>query len=229
MRYNANIFNFDFSRLDGELLAIGMIIAVLLFVLAAAICVLTYVFQGIGLFTIARRRKISNYGLAWVPVGNMWIMGSIADNFSVKTSGWDKKLRHWILWLFIGAYVFCGIGYVFILFTGFYTEMHYIYSAGLIGLIIGGIAMLLIGAGALVAALVLEYISLYRVYKSCKPENAVIFIILSILFNITIPFFLFAMRNSDEGIPKTVQREQVPYIADVYYTVAGDGQNGNEN
>ena len=53
------------------------LIAVL--IITIAICVVMYVFEALSLFTIAKRRGIPNYGLAWVPVGNMWIVGKLAD------------------------------------------------------------------------------------------------------------------------------------------------------
>ena len=40
--------------------------------------------------------------------------------------------------------------------------------------------------------------ALYRLYRMYKPENAVLFLVLSIIFAITQPFFLFSMRNNQE-------------------------------
>ena len=42
------------------------------------------------------------------------------------------------------------------------------------------------------------YGALYRLYRMYKPENAVLFLVLSIIFAITQPFFLFSMRNNQE-------------------------------
>lgn len=46
--------------------------------------------------------------------------------------------------------------------------------------------------------------ALYRLYRMYKPENAVLFLVLSIIFAITIPFFLFSMRNNQEDEYLTV-------------------------
>ncbi|MEI3416017.1 MAG: hypothetical protein V8Q43_00305 [Christensenellaceae bacterium] len=47
---------------------------------------------------------------------------------------------------------------------------------------------------------VFTYITYYKVYRSCSPDNAVLFLVLSILFSFLTPFFLFACRNKDDGL-----------------------------
>ena len=54
-----------------------MIYNVLMFGLSIA----AYVLQALGLYTIAKRRGISNPWLAWVPVAWVWVLGSISDQF----------------------------------------------------------------------------------------------------------------------------------------------------
>lgn len=51
-----------------------------------------------------------------------------------------------------------------------------------------------------VALLVFMYMALYRIYKSCSPDNAVLLLVLSIIFSVITPFVLFALRNKDEGM-----------------------------
>ena len=48
---------------------------------------------------------------------------------------------------------------------------------------------------------VFAFISLYYVYKSCNPDTAVVFLVLSIVIPATMPFFLLADRNLDRGCP----------------------------
>lgn len=55
-----------------------------------------------------------------------------------------------------------------------------------------------------------QYIALYRIYKSCDPKNTTLFLVLSILFNITMPFFLFACRKKDLGMPQPEAPEGEP-------------------
>ena len=56
-------------------------------------------------------------------------------------------------------------------------------------------------AVAAVAAAVIRFIALYDVFRSLDPDNAVLFLVLSILFGITEPFFLFFNRDKDAGMP----------------------------
>ena len=52
----------------------GFLSILLFFVLVVGL--VFYVFESIGLYTLAKRRGLQYPGLAWVPVANMWILGS---------------------------------------------------------------------------------------------------------------------------------------------------------
>ena len=64
--------------------------------------------------------------------------------------------------------------------------------------------------------------ALYDVYRSMDPNNAVLYLVLSILFRPTEPFFLFFNREKDLGMPPRKHRfvEEQPPVQDyVYETV----------
>lgn len=61
-----------------------------------AISIAMYVLQALGLQAIAKRRGIQNAWLAWLPIGNIWVMASIADDFKQKAQGKQRKLRYWV-------------------------------------------------------------------------------------------------------------------------------------
>ena len=63
-----------------------------------------YVLQALGLYTIANRRGIQNPWLAWIPLGAVWILGSIHDDYMARR-GQKKKLRVAILALYIAIVV----------------------------------------------------------------------------------------------------------------------------
>ena len=65
----------------------------------------------------------------------------------------------------------------------------------------------------LIAVLVIRYIAMYDLYTSCTPQNNVLFLVLSIFFSVTEPFFVFFIRNKDEGMPP---RRQQPRFEQVY-------------
>ena len=61
-----------------------------------AVSIALYVLQALGLYAIAQRRGIARAWLAWVPIGNLWLLASIADDFKQKTRGKQRKLRYWL-------------------------------------------------------------------------------------------------------------------------------------
>lgn len=62
-------------------------------VLLDLLSIALYVLYALGLYTIASRRGIPNAWLAWLPVGNVWILGAIADDYRSRQTGKKHKLR----------------------------------------------------------------------------------------------------------------------------------------
>ena len=54
------------------------------------------------------------------------------------------------------------------------------------------------------------YIAYYDLFRSCKPNNAVLFLVLSIFVGVTTPFFLFFNRKKDGGMPPRCDVPQAP-------------------
>ena len=59
--------------------------------ISSVISIVFYIFSSIGLYTIAKRRGIPGAGWAWVPLGNLWILGSIADQYDLVAKNAKKK------------------------------------------------------------------------------------------------------------------------------------------
>ena len=78
----------------------GLLVA---FVVLACFVVM-YVFQSIGLYTIAKRRGIANPGLAWVPVAYSWILGSVSDQYQYVVRGKVCNRRKILLGLAIAGF-----------------------------------------------------------------------------------------------------------------------------
>jgi hypothetical protein len=49
--------------------------------------------------------------------------------------------------------------------------------------------------------LVIWFIALYDLYRSCDPNNAVAYLLLTIFVNWLTPVFLMIVRKKDEGMP----------------------------
>ena len=56
-----------------------------------------YIFGGIGLYTICRRRCIPNAWMAWVPVLQVWVLGSVSDQYRYVAKGQVKSKRKVLL------------------------------------------------------------------------------------------------------------------------------------
>jgi hypothetical protein len=66
-------------------------------------------------------------------------------------------------------------------------------------MVILAVAMVMVVVSIVYA--VFYYIALYDVYRSCKPDNATLFLVLTILLGVVYPFFLLSCRRMDLGMP----------------------------
>lgn len=194
---------------DPELLA--MITSILVTVLAVVgiLSIVMYIFSSLGFYTLAKRRGIRAPGLAWIPIGGtQWILGSLSDQYASLTGAKLRCSRHILLW---GELVLTAAAIPLLVFA------IQLLTATLAGQDVTMQLMQLNGVQTLlnlasIALSVMIYIALYKVYKSCDPKHAVLFLVLSIIFNITLPFFVFACRNKDLGMPQPDggEEEQLP-------------------
>ena len=170
----------------------GILIVLLLLVLACV--VLFYVFEGIGLYTMGKRRGVQAPWLAWL-VPN-FVIGAIADDYDERTKGKSMGLRWIMLGLTIGTIVLSNIGW-----GGVMRSLMEDYYYGYNSYGAGSSILMLISSLAGIALLVFNYIALLRVYKSANPQSAVTLLVLSIIFPVIVPFVLFAQRKKDSGMP----------------------------
>ncbi len=196
-----------------------MIAFVLIMVL---ITVVMYVLQAIGLQKIARRRGIKRPWLAWIPLGEYWILGSISDRYHHVCRGGDRGRRKLLLGLMaVTLLVSCVRTFItwkevwqlyqdpFALLNMDTWEIEEWALAVETKTSLGPLMDLAVSV-AEIAGLVFYYICLYDLYTSCRPDLRVVFLVLSIIFSVTVPFFVFACRNAEMGMPP--KRPQLPYM-----------------
>ena len=195
-------FEFDYAM--GEMMAEGIagffLIFLLLFVvIMLAVGVTMYVLQALGMYTIAKRRGIHHPWLSWLPIGNMWILGSISDQYQYVAKGKIRNRRKVLLGMMIAIEVLSVLYSVtnVAMMIGIASE-----GSGMVGASAAG-AILLYAVLLIVAivASVFQYIALFDLYKSCNPDDAVLYLVLSILFSISMPVFMFISRKKDLGMP----------------------------
>ncbi len=173
-----------------------------------------YVLTALALYTVAQRRGIKNAWLSWVPVVNCWIIGSLSDQYRYVVKGEVKNKRKILLILNIVSWIvsMAMIAVLVVMVVGVTNQA--ISGAAeeemleaVFGPLMGILGLCLPMAGIGIATAVIRYMAMYDIYTSCTPKNNVIFLVLSIIFGITEPFFLFFTRNMDEGMPP---RQQEP-------------------
>ena len=185
--------------------------------LVSAFGIATYVLRALGLYTIAKRRGINHPWMGWVPVLDLWVLGCISDQYQYVVKGKDKNKRKWLLGLniaiavvYIVLFVFCGIAVAGVISgaTGGLREKQLLTAlmGPATGLLICLIPLVIIA----IAVAVIRYVAFYDLYTSCNPQNNVLFLVLSIFFSVTEPFFVFFIRNKDEGMPPRRQPQYVP-------------------
>lgn len=195
------------AEADMVLAVIGIYLAIL--GVALLLSLVLYVFQSIGLHKMGRTCQVQNAWLAWLPIGNLYVIGALAqcDN---RVCG-KKGLPYRVLLPVGGAVTICTsiatvvlmlslIGQVVIaeLSSNGYLED----TAVGFGLALGPLVMLtLLLMVVSVATAVLEYIALYRIFHLFDRQNATLYIILSIFVTVSLPIILFILRNRQPGAP----------------------------
>ncbi len=179
--------------------------------------IVSYVLTSLALYTIAKRRGINHPWLAWIPVANYWLIGSLSDQYQYVVRGRNCSKRKWLLILEILSYALAVAAMIFagtMLVQVVAAAMGGSGEAYLMDIVLGslmrilGVCLPLLGIGIAVA--IIYYMALYDIYKSMDPSNCVLFLVLSILFGVTQPFFLFFNRNKEQGMPP---RKQNPAFA----------------
>lgn len=183
-------------------------IASLMSIPSSLLQIAVYVFSSLALYTIAKRRGLTNPWLSWIPVANVWILGSIADQYRYVARGEIRNKRKVLLTLQIisAVLVFLMIVFAISLVVGAITGavagrpesaimQRVVVSAS--GLLVLLVPLL----GVSVATTIIRYMALYDLYSSCDPDNKVIYLVIGILIGITEPVFLFLCRNKDLGMP----------------------------
>lgn len=194
-----------------EFLGMFLVIYMAVILVSVLVGIAMYVLRSLSLYTIAKRRGLNHPWLAWIPVGTEWIIGSVSDQYKYVTQGKQQSRRKVLLVLTIASMVLgvyaAGITVSRVLDLVFRLdvmgnghisdEMALRMVMAMLSGLGGGLAAGILG----IVAYVFREMSMYDLFKSCDPKNVVLFLVLSIFFGFTEPFFLLACRNKDLGMP----------------------------
>ena len=219
---------FDFGELEGfgqlpgvgpeEVIGMVLLMFLIPMLIGFVVGLVLYIFESIGLYKLAKNCRLPAPGLAWVPIANGYVLGRLAE-ISDRTVG-KKSLPYRVILPLLEAFtllmsvvtsffgVILAVRTVELERTGDIVSLEA--SIGVL-LVVLGLLMLVV-----IAASVFLYLALYRVYRLFAPENAVAFIVVSILFSVTTPFFLFSLRRRQPGAPRPAAPQNGYYAQPPY-------------
>lgn len=200
-------YGYEFEAFDAFEAGFG-IFYIIYMIVCYGLAIAGYVLRAAGLYSIAKRRGINHPWMSWVPILDAWVIGCISDQYQYVVKGKTKNKRKWLIGLnialvvlYIVFFVFMGITVVQIAgsATGGMTEDQAMEAVlgPMLGIFAGMIPLFVMA----MAVTVVRYFAMYDLYTSCNPQNNVLFLVLSIFFNVTEPFFVFFNRKKDGGMP----------------------------
>ena len=171
----------------------------------------SYVLSSMALYTLAVRRGLRKAWLSWIPVINVWILGSLSDQYRYVVKGQYRSKRKVLLVLNLLTALMGTVAVVLAavqvanLFSASFFAVDMKVAGNAATMVLTAVCLALPMAGIALTAVVIRYMALYDVYTSMDPNNNVLFLVLSIIFRVTEPFFLFLCRDKDEGMPPRKQ------------------------
>lgn len=191
------------------------------FAVSISIGIVIYLLEAIGVYKMAKSAEIKNPWLAFIPVANDWVFGTLAEKYKKKNGTKSARfgiilpvLEGIVLIEAIALTIFTVISIKEI--TGYAldavntsAEMAPEQFMSLIPVIILYFALMAVAF----AYAVVFFIALWRVYSSFDKSNATLYIVLSVIFTISVPIILFIIRNRK---PEFDPHNNVPYFSGTF-------------
>lgn len=187
--------------------ALQVITGILSGVPSLLIAVLSYVLTAMALYSMAKSRGIAKPWLAWIPVADSWILGSLSDQYRYVVRREFRSRRKLLLALdichaLLKLCLFCVAVWLLAgAITGFFGLSGRMLVQKLLTPGMTAVYLLIVLLGVKLVFRIVEYLVLYDIYHSCDPANAALYLVFTILFGITRPFFLYFNRNKELGMP----------------------------
>lgn len=180
----------------------------LLFALAVIAIAMTplYVMNALSLYFIAHRRGLKHAWLAWVPIGDSYVLGNISDDYQLLCRNELKNRRLWLPLLTGATVVLCIFAPVLsIAWAEDWTAQ----------LTLTNLLLLLAAAAAGIVGAVLKWMATYDLFRSCEPYRAGVYLGICIGVQILIPSLAFIREvlmlvvcKKDQGMPILEQPKQ---------------------
>ena len=183
---------------EEEMLIILGVFLVVLGVLLVC-CLVGWILRSMSLYSIAKRRGIRNAWLAWIPIGSNWILGSVADQYQHLVQGKVTSRRKVMLILGAVSVVLSTVVFGFS-FAQALAEAGVLPEEQAVTAALVSAVPSMLGSVVGIVTLVFYHICNYDLYRSCRPDGAVAFLVLGIIFGVCEPFFYLACRKKDLGM-----------------------------
>ena len=188
---------------------------------SAVIGIAIYLLESISVYKMAKSAEIKNPWIAFVPVANDWVFGTLAEKYKKKNGTKSARfgiilpvLEGIVLIEAIALTIFTVISVKEI--TGYAldavntsAEMAPEQFVSLIPVIILYFALIAVA----IAYAVVFFIALWRVYSAFDKSNATLYIVLSVIFTISVPIILFIIRNRK---PEFDPHNNIPYFSGTF-------------
>ena len=193
--------------------------------MTSSLTIIVYVLQALALYTIAKRRCIKKPWLAWIPIADVWILGSISDQYQYVVKGRVKSRRKTLLVLNILMTALCVV-LIGVLIWAFFALMFYgmdpantwadfeqwleqplaletmFDGLGIFAFFLVWLSLLVVLA---ISYAVVFWQAVYDVFRSCDPNNSVVYLLVSLFGNFVIEgiysVFLLICKEKDLGMP----------------------------
>lgn len=188
-------------------------IFLLIMIVSVLFSVGAYILTAWAMYGIAVRRGIEKAWLAWIPIGNNWILGSISDDYQLNVRYSTKSIGKLLLWLSIFVIalslilLLCSLVVIQsalrmdpdqLLLHGSYIDFMAPVRENLKTMLWIFVFLIV----ALSAQAIAQYVALFDLYRSCCPEHSVWMLVFSIAFPVALPVFLLCVHRQDNGYSK---------------------------
>ena len=196
---------------EGDLMVFTSIIAVY-FAFLGIISLVMYLLQAFGLYGMAKGSGISAPWRGFIPFANTFLFGKIAERYVKKDGKKSAKFGGLLLAFEILTLVLAFVTIAFTISMIFVlaaaeneTDLAYSIVAPMVAMFISCFVLM----GVSIAYIVLYYVALWRIFTTFDYNNATVYFVLSIIFSILGPIFLFVLRNKE---PVFDQKERFNYL-----------------
>ncbi len=167
-----------------------------------------YILQAIGIYKMANSLGIAYPWISFIPVANSYTFGKVASRYIKRDGSASAKFEIWLLVL----QILMTITAILLVITAIIAIVSIVGFAdaailddsamtlSMFSSFIPVIILYVVTFGLALAYNIIYYVALWRIFSIFSADNATIFTVLSVLFNILPPIFLFVIRNSNPTV-----------------------------